>query len=249
MLALCPPEYMPRPEVMALAHAARRLVLLDTLAYRRRTFQNRARLRNPNGWQWISVPLAARPSGTPIRRVGLDTDAPWRGKHRRAFEYNYRTSPYFEFFEPQFLPLFDRPWTRLGDLTCASATLLAEMLDLQTSVTRASDLPGAAERDLSAPDALAAALAEAFPDDAPARLVLAPDARASRRRARAPEAALATHVLHLTDFTYRQNFDGFEPGMSAADLIFNVGPRARLLLAEHTTVESIRAGSGARPRG
>jgi hypothetical protein len=233
MLAVLPPDYFPRLPVMALVQAADRVVLADTLPYRRRSFQSRARLRNPNGWQWISLPLTAHPAGTPIARVGLDPDAPDLAKHARAFAYNYRTTPYFEFFEDRFLPLFDQPWRRLGPLTCTTTELLADLMGLDTPLVRASALDGAP----ATPDALAAALGA----DAVLALATPPARRKDARRDARPARAIATHALHFTHpTTYHQNFDGFEPGLSAADLLFNYGPEARTMLAEHSTVEVAR---------
>ncbi|MFB6098553.1 MAG: WbqC family protein [Salinibacter sp.] len=39
--------------------------------------------------------------------------------------------------------------------------------------------------------------------------------------------------------TYRQNFQGFEPEMSAADLVFNYGREAQRILAEGRTLSRV----------
>lgn len=220
MIAVRPPEYFPRLSYMALVQHVDRFVLADTFSYRRRTFQNRSRLRNLQGWQWISVPLTAHQGGRPIHRVQINQQAPWVGKHWRAFQYNYRSTPYFEYFEPEVEPFFEQTWAALGALTCASVTLLHERMEFSTPIVRASELDGA-------PDTLAAILAAvgddvlAVPADAPP-----PD-----------DVAAEVHRFYYDPPTYRQNFEGFEPGMSAADLLFNYGPEARSLLAQGTRVE------------
>lgn len=225
MIAVRPPEYFPRLCYMALIQHADRFVLADTFQYSRQSFQNRSKLRNPQGWQWITVPLAAHQHGRPVRQVEINRDDPWCGKHWRAFQYNYRSTPYFEYFEAEVEPFFERAWTRLGVLTCASVERLHALMGLTTPLVRASELDGA-------PDTLAGILA-AVGEDA---VVSPPDA--------APHDATVTDVVQVFHYDappYHQNFDGFEPGMSAADLLFNYGPEASSILAQGVRV--MRYGS------
>ncbi len=213
-IAIRPPEYFPRLSYLSLAHHADRLIVADTLQYSRQSFQNRAKLRNPDGWQWISVPLEGGQHGRVIKDVAIADRGRWRAKHWRAFMYNYRSTMYFEFFEDRLRPLFDASWSRLADLTCRSVALLADLMDLDTPITRASALPGA-------PNSVAG-IVEAVG----AETLLAPPEAAAEDAPAAPH----TRVLRYETPTYRQNFEGFVPGMSAADALFNYGPEARRFL-------------------
>ena len=221
MIALRPPEYFPGLAYMALVQRAGRFVLADTLPYRRRTMQNRGRLRTPQGWQWISVPLKGGQRGRPIAEVRLENRERWLVKHWRSFQYNYRSTPYFEFYEPEVKPFFEREWTHLGALTCASVELLAGLMDLPTPLVRASRLPGAPRT--------AAAIEEALRASGETAALRVP---ASGRAEGLSEAEKAGGMFHFDAPTYRQNFEGFEPGMSAADLLFNLGPEAAARLRE-----------------
>lgn len=224
-IAILPPEYFPRLPYMALVQHVDRFVLADTFAYSGQSFQNRARLRNPQGWQWITVPLRAHQKHNPIHAVRINEEDPWIGKHWRAFQYNYRSTPYFEYFEPQVEPFFKREWTQLGALTCASVELLHELMGGTTRLVRASTLDGAPHTTHQILDAMEAPTLVAF----------------SEQIEEVFGEAGAVRALHFDPPEYHQNFDGFEPGMSAADLLFNYGPDARSILADHTTVEPVQA--------
>ena len=204
---------------MALVQQADRFVLFDTSPYRRRTMQNRGRLRTPQGWQWISVPLKGGQRGPSIAEARLENRERWLVKHWRSFQYNYRSTPYFEFYEPDVKPFFEKEWTHLGALTCASVELLAGLMELSTPLVRASALPGA-PRTSAAVQAALRSSGEAAGEAAP---LLVP---ASEEAARRPDEREAGGVFRFDAPTYRQNFEGFEPGMSAADLLFNLGPAA-----------------------
>jgi hypothetical protein len=216
MIAIRPPEYFPRLAYTGLLMHVDHFVLADTFQYSKQTFQNRSKLRNPNGWQWITVPLFHQ-HGRAIQEAVIDeNDRRWRERHWRAFMYNYRSTMYFEFFEDTFQPFFERDWERLGPCTCRSVELTAELLDIETRITRASALDGQ-------PDTVANILTTVGADT-----LVAPEGVAAHDADAAPEV----QVYRFEHPTYRQNFEGFEPDMSAMDAVFNYGPDARRLIRE-----------------
>ncbi|QXD15529.1 WbqC family protein [Rhodocaloribacter litoris] len=216
MIAVRPPEYFPRLAYFALMDAAERFVLADTFQYSRQSYQNRARLRTPQGRQWVSIPLRGGQHGRPIRAVEIEPRRDWMGKHRRAFMYNYRSTPFFEYYEPDFESLFAGTWTHLADLTCATVALVARLLGIRTPLLRASGLAGA-------PDTLTKVLAATGADR-----LLVPEEAAAHDVPLAPSA----QVLRYETPPYRQNFSGFEPDVSAVDLLFNYGPEALAVLRQ-----------------
>lgn len=213
MIAVRPPEYFPRLKYMALLQHVDHFVLADTFPYRRHSFQDRSKLRSSQGWHWITIPIVGQREGAPIGDVEIETDGRWQEKHWRSFLYNYRTTPYFEFFESSFRPFFERTWTSLASCTCRSVEVLADLFGIRTSVTRASALDGAPASLSNVVDALEANVL-AMPEGT------SPD-----------EERINVQTVSYDHPTYRQNFEGFEPGMSAADLVFNYGPEAQRILA------------------
>jgi len=205
MYAIRPPEYFPTLPFWALMLRCERLMLADTFQYSRQSFQNRARIRNPEGWQWITIPLKGRQRGLAIRDVEIDNTVPWRGKHFRALSYNYRSTPYFEFFEEPVSQLFERDWTYLGELTIASIALVAEMMHLNPPEKYDGD-------DVSREGASAQ------------ELLLESD-----------EPGLPGLRLCYAEPDYEQNFEGFEPGLSILDLLFNHGPEAKGIILRGIT--------------
>ena len=69
MIAIRPPEYFPCLAYAALLLAVDCFVLADTFQYSRQSFQNRTKVRNPQGWQWVSIPLKGGQHGRPICQV------------------------------------------------------------------------------------------------------------------------------------------------------------------------------------
>jgi len=220
MIAVRPPEYFPRLRYMALLQHVDHFILADTFRYRRQSFQNRSKLRSPQGWHWITIPIFGRRDGAPIRDVEIDTKGRWLEKHWRSFLYNYRTTMYFDFFQDSFRPFFDRTWERLSSCICRSVELLADLFGLRTTLTRASDLDGA-------PSSLPATLRATDADT-----VVVPEGFSMTNL---PETVVTQNFTYDHP-TYHQNFDGFESGMTAADLVFNYGREAQRILAGGTKV-------------
>ncbi|PSQ65471.1 MAG: hypothetical protein BRD32_04325, partial [Bacteroidetes bacterium QH_2_64_74] len=123
MIAVQPPEYFPRLRYMALLQHVDHFILANTFPYRRKSFQKRSKLRSPQGWHWITVPVFGNRDGAPLRDVQIKTGERWREKHWRSFLYNYRTTMYFDFFESSFRPFFERSWEHLSRCTCRSVEL------------------------------------------------------------------------------------------------------------------------------
>lgn len=214
MIAVQPPEYFPPLAYTALLQHVEHLVLADTFRFRRKTFQNRSKLRNAQGAHWITIPLFGRPDGARLHTVDIETGGRWREKHWRSFMYDYRTTMYFEFYEDTFRPFFDEEWTTLAECTCRSVELQAEIFGLDTSLTRASELDGAPSTLTEIVEAVGA------------ETVVVPEAD------EVPEVeGVEVEVFHYDHPTYHQNFEGFASGVSAMDLAFNYGREAPRMLA------------------
>jgi hypothetical protein len=222
MLAVQPPEYFPRLEYMALLQRVDHFILANTFPFRDQSFQKRIKLRSPQGWHWISVPVFGQRDGAPIHDVTVKTGGRWREKHWRSFLYNYRSTMYFEYFEASFRPFFEQQWERLSPCVCRSVELLADLLGLQTTVSRATAIAGQ-------PAAVADIVRATGADEVAVPAGQSPSAL--------PDA-IDVRTVSYDHPTYRQNFEGFEAGMSAADLAFNYGPEARRILAKGRSVEA-----------
>ena len=206
LIAVQPPEFFPRPEYYALMAAVDDFVLTDTFQYSRQSFQNRARVRTPDGWSWMSIPLKGGQHGRAVCDVRVDDrDKRWPIRHWRTLEYNYRSSPFFEFYEDTVADVLKTRRDFLAGYTVGSVRSVRQLLSIDTEVVEASSLA-------SRPSGLDELLA-IYPG---ADLITLSDAEAFESR--------SAGVLEWALEAYPQNFPGWEPGMSALDMLFNLGP-------------------------
>ncbi|MEM8488706.1 MAG: WbqC family protein [Bacteroidota bacterium] len=209
-IAIRPPEYLPRLHFIALMQSVDVLVLADTFQYSRQSFQNRTRVRTPQGTHWISIPLLGRQHGRPCIQTVIDSSIHWRSKHLRSISFNYSQTPYFGFIADGLQTLYQSEQAYLADVTCQSVEMMQQMYQVGCTVVRASALAGC-------PASLQGIL-----ELMPAKTLVVPADDLHQAEA----APIPVEVLHLDETAYRQQFEGFYPGTSALDLLCNYGPEA-----------------------
>lgn len=250
MIAVRPPEYWPRPAFFALMDHVDHFVLADTFQYSRQSYQNRASLRTPDGRQWISVPLRGRQHGRPIHQVEIHGKHRWIRKHWRALAFNYRATPFFEYYEDHLRPVFDVEWETLADLTSQTVELTRDLLGISTRLSRASalafapgtpgkpgtpgipDIPDTSGTSGTPNTSASPSTLEEILDAVGDETLIVPEIASS------VDGTLAASVLGFEEAERRQNFAGFEPGMSALDLLFNYGPAALGMIREQALIHS-----------
>ena len=130
-----PPEYFGSQSFAASLVCSPGTIAIDTTAiYRKQSFQNRCRIRTPDGLLWLSVPVRRTGHRLAVCDLAIDNDAQWSKKHWRSLEFNYRSCPYFEFYEPAIAPLYRRHWESLASFTVATVLVVAEALDVTVTV-------------------------------------------------------------------------------------------------------------------
>ena len=209
-IAVRPPEYMPRVSYVALMKYVDVFVVADTFQYSRQSFQNRARIRTPHGWSWISVPLMGRQHGTPIYQTQIDNRSAWRSKHRRAFQYNYGNTIYYPFFEDRVAGIYEAEWNTLADLTWSTIKLFHKLFSLKCKLIRASEL----ERISNS----LSAILDQFEFDE----YVSPGASFDKDK----EVVATISRFEYSEPRYRQHFEGFEPEITAFDVLCNYGAEA-----------------------
>jgi hypothetical protein len=137
--AIHQPQYLPWLGYFDKMDRADVFVLLDDVQFKKNEWQNRNRIRDAQGWQWITVPVL-HDHGQLIRDVKLNPSVDWRAQHIRAIELNYKKAPFFPMYWPRLKPLYLQEWATLGALNIALIKILAEILGITTPVKISSDL-------------------------------------------------------------------------------------------------------------
>ena len=138
-VAIHQPQYLPWLGYLAKWAAADLFVFLDTVQYEKNGWQNRNRIKTPDGARWLTVPVRAR-LGMRIADVAVDRDQPWPLRHLRSIEGAYSGAPFWRSMRDALSDLYAEPWERLAPAAVASAEVLARAAGVTTPTRLASSL-------------------------------------------------------------------------------------------------------------
>ena len=144
------PEYFPPLESMARIGHADVCVVRADYQYSRQSYQNRTRIRNADGWQWLTVPVLSGQFGSQIGAMKIDDPRSWRSRHMKGLRYNYSTAPFYEHFIPDVEQILSHEMTNLADLTHRTLKWSAAAIGFDTLFVSGSvALTGPTERRLT----------------------------------------------------------------------------------------------------
>lgn len=212
-------QYWPGLRFFAKMRAADLFIYLDDVQFEKREFQNRNRIRTPRGWQYLTAPVISKGRfSQKINEVELELPAGWLAGHLQSIKMNYARAPFFKAHLPALEELHSRDYRLLSDLAMATMDFLKDGFGIKTPVRFSSEFNVNEASSARLARLCAAAGADGYLSGAGAKAYLDPGV-----------FSYAGIKLSWQDFKpreYPQAFPGFEPDMSALDLLLNCGPRS-----------------------
>ena len=92
------------------------VVFSDNNQYVRQNFHNRNKIKNKDGWMWLTVPVAKHSVDTEIRDIEISYDQDWVSKYLNAIKFNYGKSEYFDLYFPDLEKIILKKHKYLFDL-------------------------------------------------------------------------------------------------------------------------------------
>jgi len=108
--------------------------------YQKQTYRNRCYIYGSNGKQALTIPIKHDSKQEHIlsKNAILDTTFNWQKHHLKSIQTAYRTSPYFEFYEDDLLPLFTNKFKYLIDLNLKTQEFILDILQVELEVEKTS---------------------------------------------------------------------------------------------------------------
>jgi hypothetical protein len=227
IVSIMQPAYLPWLGFFDRIAASDVLILLDHVLIDRNSktkFANRNRIRTPDGWTWLTVPIRSkgRHGELLLNEIEVNNETDWRAKHWRAIEMNYRRAPHFADYAAPFQAMYETEWATLAALNAAGQKIFTEALGIGTRTMLSSEMDCRETKDRLIVELCEKAGATAYISGPFGRDYVKPE------DFRAAGVELLFHDYDHPE--YKQCFEGFEPYMSAIDLLFNHGPAALQIL-------------------
>jgi hypothetical protein len=117
-------------------------VFLDTVQFEKNSFINRNKIKTPQGPQWLTIPVKMKGHiAATLQDTLIDDSKPWRSKHLKSIEMNYRKAPFFGEYFPKLETLVNLPEQTVAELCWQQLQFWLTELNIKTFVVRSSDLP------------------------------------------------------------------------------------------------------------
>jgi WbqC-like protein family len=140
MNLLIHPTYFPSISHYVTMVGAEKIVFEIEDNFQKQTNRNRAYIYSPNGIQLLNIPVKhSKEAHQKTKDIKIENDFDWQKQHFKSLEAAYRSSPFFEFFEDEMLPIFEKKHHYLMDLNFESIDLVAKCLRLKLDYTTTSE--------------------------------------------------------------------------------------------------------------
>ena len=218
------PYFAPFPGFFYKAYRSDIFVILDEVQFPRgTTWVTRNRFKNDQGTLWMTIPVWKKGLGLQkIDEVRIYHEGRWAKKHLASLMNAYARAPYFADHMNFLEGLFSEKFEKLIDLNLAVIRYLMDHLQIETQIKLLSELGIEAKGDqllvelckkLNAANFLAQSAAKKYLD----------------------VSLFQKAGIHLEFFSppapvYPQLWGNFLPNLSALDILFNCGPKARDIL-------------------
>lgn len=190
-------------------YAADSVVIEAEENYLKQTYRNRCHIASANGMQALSIPIEKPDTLKCLTKdIRISDHGNWRHLHWQALISAYNMSPFFEYFEDDFRPFYEKKYTFLFDFNEALREKVCELIPLELSVRHSKEY--VVDGGLG-------------------------DFRESIRPKHTPEDAYFKQKPYYQVF---QDKYGFLPNLSIADLLFNMGPESLLVIRDSLVSES-----------
>jgi hypothetical protein len=225
ILSVHQPQYLPWLGYFDKIAASDLFVFLDLPQYKKREFQNRNRIKGPNGEVWLSVPVLSKGKfEQPIKDVEIDPTQDWRRSHWTSIEMNYKKAPFWADYAPGIKAFYDKPWTQLCALNMELTLHFFQLLGITT--------PWKLESELGTSTQSTERLIELCKKTGASAYLSGSGGKDYMDEARFQQEGLGLSYQHYTHPQYRQQFPKtpFLPYMCVLDLLFNEGPESLRIL-------------------
>ena len=177
-------------------HRADAVLMEQWESFQKQTYRNRCLIATTNGVQALTVPVE-RGSSSLIRDMRISDHGNWRHLHWMALQSAYGESPFFEYYQDDIRPFFEKRWDYLMDYNEAICKKMCELIDIQPKIDRTIEFV------LEPSDVI--------------------DMRAAINPKRPAPDADFTPKPYYQVYTQKH---GFLPNLSVLDLLFNMGPES-----------------------
>ncbi len=224
-IAIHQPNFCPWVGYFAKIASADKFVFLDTAQFSKGSYQNRVKIKTPQGPQWltanISKPVKGFVSSNNIELQKFDT---WKTKHLKTIEANYSRSRNFSFFFEKLVEFYNSSdHCLLNDFNIGLIKLICVTLNIKHVVFINSSSIGVHTKNDDA-------LIDICTFEKATEYLSGEGGRAYQQDMKFHNKGIKVQYEYFEHPIYPQLWGDFVPGLSILDLMLNHGDDSRDIL-------------------
>lgn len=139
MRAVICPAYLPNVAYFAYLTKQETSYFATDTHYQKQTFRNRSEIYGANGKLNLIIPIIHKKQTFQLDRdVEISYEINWQKEHWKSICSAYRSSPFFEYYEADLAPFFDKKTKSLFDLNLSLIEKIMMLLELPFSYQKIS---------------------------------------------------------------------------------------------------------------
>lgn len=108
--------------------------------FQKQTNRNRMYIYSPNGVQLLNIPVKhSRTAHQKFKDTKIEQAFDWQKQHFKSLEAAYRASPFFEFFEDDIRPIFEKKHVYMMDLNFEALEIVSQCLGMELSYQKTEE--------------------------------------------------------------------------------------------------------------
>lgn len=139
MRAVICPAYLPNVAYFAYLTKQETSYFATDTHYQKQTFRNRSEIYGANGKLNLIIPIIHKKQTFQLEQdVEISYEINWQKEHWKSIYSAYRSSPFFEYYEADLAPFFDKKTKSLFDLNLSLIEKIMMLLELPFSYQKIS---------------------------------------------------------------------------------------------------------------
>lgn len=188
------------------------LVLMECHeTFQKQTYRNRCVIATTNGLQTLTVPVE-RGTSPFIRDIRISNHGNWRHQHWHALMSAYNESPFFDYYQDDFRPFFEKKYDFLYDFNMEICQKVCELIDIQPNIRHTEEYVKLRSVD---DGKIINSLSN-----------LSTELNDFRSSINPKHPVADAHFIPRRYYQVYERKHGFQPNLSIIDLLFNMGPES-----------------------
>jgi len=125
------PNYFPNIQQFTQILKAEKILFEVSDNYQKQTYRNRTYIYGANGKLGLFIPVIHTHKNRELYKdIKISYESDWMALHLKSLQSAYRSSPYFEYFEDDFIKLYSEKEIFLSEFNIKCIDLITELLDV-----------------------------------------------------------------------------------------------------------------------